>query len=703
MLFSDLSLSKETQRGLAESSFQVPTSIQAQTIQLALDGHDVLGAAKTGSGKTLAFLIPLLESLHKDNWSSMDGLGALVITPTRELAYQIFDVLNKIGRFHRFSAGLVIGGKDLKFEKKRMSTCNIIICTPGRLLQHMDENPSFNWDQLKMVILDEADRILDLGFSKTMNAIIENLPKERQTLLFSATQTRSVKDLARLSLDKPKFVSADAAANVTTPENLSQSYIVCELYQKLDTLWSFLKSNPRKKIIVFMATCKQVKYAYELFCKLRCASPLMALYGTLHQMRRMAVYDEFSRKSNAVLFATDVAARGLDFPAVDWVVQLDCPEDTNTYIHRVGRTARFHKNGQSVILLMPSELAMLRKLHDRKIPIDDLYVNQNKMQTIRFKAQAFCARDVALKESAQRSFKAYFKSVHLMKDKEVFNVRALDHEKYATSLGLLIVPQLIFLGKNQPNQEKKVSEELSTSKEQEASTSKQISLFDNEDGDDEGEDLFTVKSVWKVGDEIPVPPPIVSSSETSKKPKTISKAKAVKRLTNKGIQLSNKIVFDEEGEAVESFPTKQTSEKLKELEEKNIAGIDIEIAKQIMKDEDRIDKRLHQKVVREKKQKLKEKEVMRDSRKRAALLGDEADDDEADLDDKTREYIDDLPDPDKVYGNMNSDDDDESDSDDSRREGKRIRLASSSSSDEIDEDFEIPATEELALHLLDSK
>ena len=181
-------------------------------------------------------------------WTSTDGLGALVITPTRELAYQIFESLRKVGKYHDFSAGLVIGGKDLKFESSRLQTCNIIICTPGRIKQHLDENPNFDPTSMKLLVLDEADRILDMGFSADMNAILENLPKERQTLLFSATQTRSVKDLARLSLDKPVFVSVHEHSDKATPDKLAQFYIVCPLEQKINMLWSFIKNHRRKKV-----------------------------------------------------------------------------------------------------------------------------------------------------------------------------------------------------------------------------------------------------------------------------------------------------------------------------------------------------------------------------------------------------------------------------------------------------------------------
>ena len=187
-------------------NFVKTTEIQKQSLKHSLLGKDVLGAAKTGSGKTLAFIIPVLEKLYKENWSSLDGLGALIISPTRELALQIFKVLRDVGKKHSFSAGLLIGGKNLVQEQERVSKMNILVATPVRLLQHMDQTPDFNCLNLQILVLDEADRILDSGFEKTLNAIIENLPP-RQTLLFSATQTKAVKDLARLSVKVFPFLT----------------------------------------------------------------------------------------------------------------------------------------------------------------------------------------------------------------------------------------------------------------------------------------------------------------------------------------------------------------------------------------------------------------------------------------------------------------------------------------------------------------
>ena len=177
----------------------------------------------------------------------------------------------------------------------------------------MDETPNFSCDNLKILILDEADRILDMGFSETMNGIIENLPQSRQTLLFSATQTKTVKDLARLSLKNPTYVSVHEHASESTPNNLIQTYVVCDTHEKVNFLWSFIRNHLNQKIIVFFQSCKQVKYIYELFSRMQTGMTTLALYGTMNQIRRMEVYDQYCRKLNAILFATDIAARGLGF------------------------------------------------------------------------------------------------------------------------------------------------------------------------------------------------------------------------------------------------------------------------------------------------------------------------------------------------------------------------------------------------------
>ncbi|KAH0834492.1 hypothetical protein AYO21_08381 [Fonsecaea monophora] len=445
--FVDLPLCQATQDGLAASHFKILTTIQSRTIPLALQGADILGAAKTGSGKTLAFLVPVLENLYRKRWTEYDGLGALILSPTRELAIQIFEVLRKVGRNHTFSAGLVIGGKSLQEERERLGRMNILVATPGRMLQHMDQTAELDIGNLQMLVLDEADRIMDMGFKQTIDALLEHLPRDRQTLMFSATQTKKVSDLARLNLKDPEFVSVHEAADSATPTSLQQNYVVTPLADKLDTLWSFIRANVKKKILVFLSSGKQVRFVYEAFRHLQPGIPLLHLHGRQKQTARVEITTKYSNSKYVCLFSTDVAARGLDFPAVDWVVQVDCPEDADTYIHRVGRTARFEHDGRAVLFLDPSEEdGMLNALAKKKVSLEKINVRQKKMQqTIRNQLQNMCFKDPELKYLGQKAFISYVRSVHVQKDKETFNLKKLDLEAFAASLGLPGAPRVKFV------------------------------------------------------------------------------------------------------------------------------------------------------------------------------------------------------------------------------------------------------------------
>jgi len=424
--------------GLKKSFFVEMTDIQAKSLPYSLKYMDVLGAAQTGSGKTLAFLIPVLEMLYRVKWGPQDGLGALIISPTRELvcvpsphltysstssqAVQIFEVLRSIGGYHSFSAGLIIGGKNLKDERDRLSRMNILVATPGRLLQHMDQTIGFECDNLQLLVLDEADRILDMGFTRTLNAIVEHLPKTRQTLLFSATQTSSVQDLARLSLKEPVCVStresdeeeADNAIKGVykgnpTPKNLEQHYILTSLPQKLSVLFSFIKTHLQSKLLVFFSTCKQVRFTYETFCKLHPGVSLLHLHGKQKQIKRLEIFQKFMKSKHVVLFATDIAARGLDFPSVDWVVQVDAPEDVETYIHRVGRTARYNSQGKALLFLLPSEEGgMFTKLDERGIPVGKIGVRESQLMDLQNQLQSFAWQDPEIKYLGQRVSRVTF-------------------------------------------------------------------------------------------------------------------------------------------------------------------------------------------------------------------------------------------------------------------------------------------------------
>ena len=371
----------------------------------------------------------------------------MVISPTRELAIQIFDVLVKIGRKgHLFAAGLVIGGKSLQEERDALARMNIVVCTPGRMLQHLSQTAMFTCDNLRMLVLDEADRIMDMGFQRDVDAIIEYLPSERQTLLFSATQTKRVSDLARLSLKDPEYVSTSEATENATPNTLQQNYVVTPLSEKLDTLWSFIQSTKKAKIIVFLSSGKQVRFVYESFRHMQPGIPLLHLHGRQKQTARLDITSRFSAAKHSCLFATDVAARGLDFPAVDWVVQVDCPEDVDTYIHRVGRTARYERDGRAVLFLDPSEEeGMLSRLESRKIPVERINVRQKKQSSIQNQLQNMCFKDSTLKYLGQKAFASYARSVFLQKDKSVFKLDSLAWDEFASSLGLPGAPKIKFI------------------------------------------------------------------------------------------------------------------------------------------------------------------------------------------------------------------------------------------------------------------
>ncbi|KAK8193028.1 P-loop containing nucleoside triphosphate hydrolase protein [Phyllosticta capitalensis] len=473
--FTDLPLSEPTKAGLKSSHFTALTDIQAKAIPLALKGSDILGAAKTGSGKTLAFVIPVLENLYRSQCVGADaGLGAMIISPTRELAIQIFEVLYSVGKKgHLFAAGLVIGGKSLSEERDALVRMNIVVCTPGRILQHLSQTVGFNVDNLQMLVLDEADRILDMGFQRDLDAIIDYLPKERQTLLFSATQTKKVSDLARLSLQDPEYVAVHEAAETATPKSLQQNYVICPLSEKLDTLWSFIQASKKSKIIVFLSSGKQVRFVYESFRHMQPGIPLLHLHGRQKQTARLDITSKFSAAKTSCLFATDVAARGLDFPAVDWVVQVDCPEDADTYIHRVGRTARYERKGRAVLFLDPSEEeGMLKRLETKKVPIERISVRQKKQASIKNQLQNMLFKDPQLKYLGQKAFVSYVKSIHVMKDKEIFQLNKLPLEDFASSLGLPGAPRIKFMKgdnakelKNAPRQNLSSSEDESSEDE----------------------------------------------------------------------------------------------------------------------------------------------------------------------------------------------------------------------------------------------
>ncbi|ETN68109.1 DEAD box ATP-dependent RNA helicase [Anopheles darlingi] len=688
--FSDFPLSKKTLTGLQEAEYLKPTVIQRDSILAGVLGEDVLAAAKTGSGKTLAFLIPILERLYVQKWTRMDGLGALIITPTRELALQIFETMAKVGKHHDFTTGLIIGGQNLKFERNRLHNLNIIIGTPGRLLQHMDENPLFDATNLKVLVLDEADRCLDMGFASTMNAIVENLPSVRQTLLFSATQTKSVRDLARVKLTNPRYIAPHEHEQSATPVKLQQSYVVVTLPEKLTMLWSFLRTHPKQKIIVFLATCKQVKYFYQIFKKLRPANLLLPLYGGMNQEKRNKIYTEFcGKKTNVCLLATDVASRGLDFPKVNWVVQMDCPEDVAQYIHRAGRTARLNTSGENLLVLLPhEEQAMLESLEGNKIPIKQIRIDERQLFSPLVKIQSMLAQSPELKECAKRAFVAYVKSVALMKNREVFQLQKLNLDGYAKSLGLNVTPRVRFLSRVATDR-KPVTTPHGTGPGTASSMKVVLDDGDDEsDADDDGE-LLRVKRVEhdSVESEDSVGDIQASLDETpahtvAPSKKRMSKAKMVK----KSLVVSKRTVFNEEGAPIEEEGTEAGASQVYDINEARLK----------LQQQDAADKERYKQLKKAKRAEKKEK----DRKKKVAPEQDEHDGDDFGSESDTSVNLDWLPDPDKVYGkhkqSTSEDESQNSDEDDHpAAPAKKKRMILSRT-----QDLSLNEAEQLAMNLL---
>ena len=491
--FKDLPISSKTLQGLNSSKYFNLTPIQRATLPHSLGGRDILGASKTGSGKTLCFLIPLLENLYRDGFIKEEGLGALILLPIRELAIQVFEVINKIGKHHNYSVGLVIGGNDYEKERYVVNNMNILIGTPGRILQHMSESYMFTADNLKILVIDEADRILDEGFEDELNKIINYLPKNRQTLLFSATLTRNLKRLVKIHMRSPEYINLSNTDNVLNtieninknelsimkikndgnnninlnnnnnntnlndmiiPKNLSQFYSIVEPEDRVNVLYSFLKTHKMSKILVFVSSRKQVRYFTEVFKHLKLGMLFLDIHGKQKQGKRYSTFYTFSQKRNSVvLFATDLASRGVDFPAIDWVIQLDPPEDIAQYIHRVGRTARYKSDGNSVLFVGEKEINFVNELELRKIKVTKIKIAPNKINNITPVVRSLLSEHNELIEIAEKAISSYVKSINLMTNKSVFNIKNIDLGKLALSYGLVSSPEMVVKSKKEIEEE----------------------------------------------------------------------------------------------------------------------------------------------------------------------------------------------------------------------------------------------------------
>lgn len=360
--FIELGISNTIIRALNDMGFEEPTPIQAQAIPTLLSGKDLVGQAQTGTGKTAAFGIPLLENIK----TSTGAIYGIVLTPTRELAIQVAEELNKLGQFSQVNTLPIYGGQDIQRQIKALQRRpQIIVATPGRLMDHM-ERRTIKLTDVKMVILDEADEMLNMGFIEDIEKILSATPDSRQTLLFSATMPRQIQSLAQKFLKDPALISVKTK-EVTVPL-IEQYYMELQDRQKFDVLCRLLDIQSPELAIVFGRTKRRVDELFEALKKRGYSAE--GIHGDLTQPKRDAVIRQFREGTIDILVATDVAARGLDVSGVTHVYNFDIPQDPESYVHRVGRTGRAGQTGSAMTFVIPRELEHLRsieRLTKRKI------------------------------------------------------------------------------------------------------------------------------------------------------------------------------------------------------------------------------------------------------------------------------------------------------------------------------------------------
>jgi len=350
--FSELNISESTLRSLKRMGFEEATPIQEGTIKFGLEGKDIIGQAQTGTGKTAAFGIPLIEKIDTNN----PNIQGLIIAPTRELAIQVSEELYKIGYDKRVKILSVYGGQDISRQIRALKNRpQIIVGTPGRIIDHINRH-TLKLENVQTLILDEADEMLNMGFIDDINAILEKVPAERQTLLFSATMPPAIRKIATTFMKTPEEVKIKSKE--MTVENIDQYFVKSQEREKFDILTRLLNVHQPELAIIFGRTKRRVD---ELAQALTLRGYLAeGIHGDLSQAKRLSVLRQFKENKIDILVATDVAARGLDISGVTHVYNFDIPQDPESYVHRIGRTGRAGKSGLAITFVTPREMGYLR-------------------------------------------------------------------------------------------------------------------------------------------------------------------------------------------------------------------------------------------------------------------------------------------------------------------------------------------------------
>lgn len=378
--FEELQISEPILRALNDMGFEEPTPIQQEAIPVAMSGLDMIGQAQTGTGKTAAFGIPALEQVDEQ----LKAVQVLILSPTRELAIQVAEELNKMAQHTQIQALPIYGGQDIQRQFRSLrKNPQIIVATPGRLMDHM-ERGSVSFDKVRVVVLDEADEMLNMGFVDDINKILSAVPEARQTLLFSATMPPAIQALAENYLKEPRLIRMKPTQ--VTMDLIEQYYIEVQDRQKFDLLCRLLDMQAPELAIVFGRTKRRVDEVTEGLKKRGYMAE--GIHGDLSQQKRDSVIRQFREGTIDILVATDVAARGLDISGVTHVYNYDLPQDPESYVHRVGRTGRAGKSGMANTFVIPREMEHLhaierlikRKIARRRAPsLGEVLEGQQKL------------------------------------------------------------------------------------------------------------------------------------------------------------------------------------------------------------------------------------------------------------------------------------------------------------------------------------
>jgi ATP-dependent RNA helicase RhlE len=360
MSFETLGLSPVLLRALSEIGYATPTPIQSEAIPLALAGHDLLGGAQTGTGKTAAFVLPMLQKMMDTAQAGGPRrIRTLVLTPTRELAVQVHDSIRTYGKHAKIASTVIYGGAGMQPQIEAMRRgVDILVATPGRLIDHIERGTA-RLGEVELLVLDEADRMLDMGFLPAIKRILNRLPTRRQTLLFSATFEDSIKKLALEFMKDPREVQI--AARNTVAEKVSHIAHPVDGARKRDLLVDILSERWQEQILVFGKTKHGCNRLAEQLVKSGISA--VAIHGNKSQAQRLKALAEFKSGKARILVATDVAARGLDIPLLPLVINFDLPMVAEDYVHRIGRTGRAGASGEAISLVSPDEGTQLRAIH----------------------------------------------------------------------------------------------------------------------------------------------------------------------------------------------------------------------------------------------------------------------------------------------------------------------------------------------------